>query len=88
MEHAVRATILGHSLVPEGDEQLHIFHYMLDDGGAGPARNESISLRTARVIVANLPDGNALIAMLRAIVDMQPDAYAALVGRQFRDAHG
>jgi hypothetical protein len=64
--------------------EVHRFKFLLDDGAAPPLA-ETISLRTARVIVENLEDGNAFIKMLRAIVKAQPTEYDDLVGRIFPD---
>lgn len=48
---------------------------------------ESISLRTARVVVAHLEDGNALIQMFRAIVSADRADYPSLVGKVFQDSY-
>jgi hypothetical protein len=40
-------------------------------------------LRKARVVVAHLRDGNALIQMFRAIVSSEPADYDQLVGQSF-----
>ena len=44
-----------------------------------------ISLRTARVIVADSEDGNAFVSMLREIVAAAPGSYDLLIGRAFAD---
>lgn len=81
----MKATIWGHSQLPEGHEEVHRFVFELQDGSAAPPVRESVSLRTARVVVAHLQDGNALIQMFRAIVDSEPPNYDRLVGQTFQD---
>ncbi|WP_213781596.1 hypothetical protein [Caballeronia sp. dw_276] len=81
----MKATIWGHSQLPEGHEEVHRFAFELHDGSAAPPVRESVSLRTARVVVAHLQDGNALIQMFRAIVDSQSADYDRLVGQSFED---
>lgn len=81
----MQATIVAHTNPPTGaDVEVHRFTFVLDDGTAPPL-SEFISLRTARVIVANLEDGNAFIKMLQAIVDAKSEDYDSLVGRTFPD---
>ncbi|MDR5856098.1 hypothetical protein P9239_20710 [Caballeronia sp. LZ062] len=81
----MKATIVSHEEPPETSAaEIHRFSFKLEDGNAPPL-TESISLRTARVIVDNLPDGNAFIKMLQAIVNAQPGQYDALVGNVFPD---
>lgn len=81
----MKATIVSHEKPPEsGAAEIHRFKFKLDDGNAPPL-TESISLRTARVIVDNLADGNAFIKMLHAIVRTPPDDYDSLVGKGFPD---
>lgn len=81
----MKATILSHENVPTPNSaEIHRFGFELDDGRAPPLR-ESVSLRTARVIVANLEDGNAFIKMLQAIVRAAPAEYDSLVGKVFPD---
>ncbi|QSN64749.1 MULTISPECIES: hypothetical protein [unclassified Caballeronia] len=81
----MKATIVSHEVPPQASSaEIHRFRFKLDDGTAPPL-TESISLRTARVIVDNLPDGNAFIKMLQAIVKTQPDRYDALVGTEYPD---
>lgn len=82
----MKATILAHSTLPENHEEVHRFKFELDDGARAAPLREVISLRTARVIVSHLEDGNALIQMLRAMVVAAPADYEALVGRVFQDA--
>jgi hypothetical protein len=81
----MKATIISHEHVAETSAaEIHRFRFLLDDGNAPPFV-ENISLRTARVIVENLPDGNAFIRMLRAIVAAQPQDYDQLVGCEYPD---
>jgi hypothetical protein len=81
----MKATIWGHSLLPDGHEEIHRFAFELQDGSEAPPVRESVSLRTARVIVAHLHDGNALIQMFRAIVDTESAKYDELIGQSFED---
>jgi hypothetical protein len=71
----MRATIWGHTGLPEGHEKVHRFAFELHDGSTAPPVRESVSLRTARVVVAYLQDGNALIQMFRAIVSSEQANY-------------
>ncbi|SAK56916.1 hypothetical protein AWB76_02374 [Caballeronia temeraria] len=81
----MKATIIAHESPPaDASVEIHRFKFLLDDGTASPLA-ETISLRTARVIVENLEDGNAFIKMLQAIVMAQPAEYDDLVGRIFPD---
>ncbi|KMZ11178.1 hypothetical protein BHUM_06224c [Candidatus Burkholderia humilis] len=81
----MKATIISHEHVPDAAAaEIHRFRFLLDDGNASPFV-ENISLRTARVIVENLPDGSAFIRMLRAIVAALPHEYDQLVGREYSD---
>jgi hypothetical protein len=81
----MKATIISHSRLPEGHAEIHRFGFLLDDGAAAMPYSETISLRTARVIVAHLEDGNAFIQMLREIVAAAPASYDLLIGRTFAD---
>lgn len=81
----MRATIWGHTVLPEGHDEIHRFAFELHDGSTAPPVRESVSLRTARVVVAHLQDGNALIQMFRAIVSSEPTKYDELIGRSFED---
>ncbi|WP_125483182.1 MULTISPECIES: hypothetical protein [Caballeronia] len=81
----MKATIWGHTTLPEGHEEVHRFAFELQDGSAAPPVRESVSLRTARVVVAHLQDGNALIQMFRAIVSSEPANYDELIGQSFED---
>jgi len=81
----MKATIWAHEALPEGHEEIHRFGFELQDGSERPPVREFISLRTARAIVAHLEDGNAFVAMLRAIVSTEPSVYGALVGKSFAD---
>lgn len=81
----MKATIWGHTRLPDGHQEIHRFAFELHDGSAAPPVRESVSLRTARVVVAHLQDGNALIQMFRAIVNSEPADYDHLVGQTFED---
>ncbi|WP_125477764.1 hypothetical protein [Caballeronia terrestris] len=81
----MKATIWGHTVLPEGHEEVHRFAFELQDGSAALPVRESVSLRTARVVVAHLRDGNALIQMFRAIVSSDPANYNELIGQSFED---
>ncbi|VXB05074.1 conserved hypothetical protein [Burkholderia sp. 8Y] len=81
----MKATIISHEVPADASSaEIHRFRFKLDDGTAPPLM-ESISLRTARVIVDNLEDGNAFIKMLQAIVKAQPAEYDSLVGKVYPD---
>jgi hypothetical protein len=84
LDNKMKATILSHEKANAESAEIHRFGFELDDGNAPPLR-EYISLRTARVIVANLEDGNAFIKMLQAIVAASPDEFGLLVGKVFPD---
>ncbi|MDB5786388.1 hypothetical protein [Caballeronia mineralivorans] len=81
----MRATILSHSGVPDGHAEVHRFGFVLEDGDDAPPYAEMISLRTARVIVADSENGNAFVNMLREIVAAAPGSYDLLIGRAFAD---
>jgi hypothetical protein len=81
----MKAIILSHTNLPEGHEEIHRFTFELHEGGAKAPLTENISLRTARVIVSHLEDGNALIQMLRALVTADPEDYEKLVGAEYQD---
>ncbi|KNH08964.1 hypothetical protein BRCH_03286c [Candidatus Burkholderia brachyanthoides] len=81
----MQATILAHEKPDEAAaEELHRFMFQLDDEYSGQL-TDSISLRTARVIVANLGDDNAFIKMLREIVSAEPAQYDTLIGHVYFD---
>ena len=81
----MKATISAHESPPtESSVEIHRFKFLLDDGTVSPLA-ETISLRTARVIVENLADGSAFIKMLQAIVKSLPSQYDDLVGQVFAD---
>jgi hypothetical protein len=82
----MKATICAHFELPEGHEEIHRFASKLEEGGSHAPSEETISLRTARVIVSHLEDGNALIQMLRAVANAQPADFDGLVGQVFEDA--
>jgi hypothetical protein len=72
--------------VPDGEsEQIHRFGFVLESESGPPPYKEAISLRTARVLVAHLEDGNAFVEMLRAIVATDAADYNSLIGRKFDD---
>lgn len=82
----MKATIVSHCPVPDGEfEQIYRFGFVLESGGSAPPYAESISLRTARVLVAHLEDGNAFVEMLRMIVVTDAANYDFLIGRTFED---
>jgi hypothetical protein len=81
----MKASILSHYKVPDGaEEEIHRFMYILEDGMTVP-HSETVSLRTARVLVAMLEDGNAFVRMLREIVRTETVDYDTLIGRSFVD---
>jgi hypothetical protein len=58
--------------------------FCLEDGQTVP-HIESITLCTARVLAAELQDGNAFVKMLHEIVRTEPADYGTLIGRSFND---
>ena len=81
----MKVIIIAHESAPDDSSvEIHRFKFLLDDGKVSPLA-ETISLRTARVIVENLADGNAFIKMLQAIVKARPDEYDGLIGQIFPD---
>jgi hypothetical protein len=82
----MKATILSHERVPEGADapEIHRFSFLLDDGQTIP-RPRVVSLRTARVLVAELPDTDAFVRMLSTIVHTDPADYDTLPGQVFTD---
>ncbi|MDR5806128.1 hypothetical protein [Caballeronia sp. LZ001] len=80
----MKATIVSHEEPHGSAAEIHRFRFLLEDGNEKPLE-EAISLRTARVIVENLADGNAFIKMLHAIVSSDPADYDALIGKAFPD---
>jgi hypothetical protein len=83
----MQATIIAHEKPAEtSSEEIHRFRFQLDDDESGRV-TDSISLRTARVIVENLEDGNAFIQMLRVIVSAEPVQYDSLIGCSYFDKH-
>lgn len=81
----MKASILSHYPVPDGAEaEVHRFMFCLEDG-ITVAQAETISLRTARVLVAMLDNGNAFVRMLGEIIWTEPADYDTLIGRSFTD---
>jgi hypothetical protein len=82
----MKATILSHEAVPIGADssEVHRFTFVLDDGQTLP-RSRVISLRTARVLVAELKDADAFVKMLREIVRTDPADFDSLPGQIFTD---
>ncbi|WP_250469801.1 hypothetical protein [Caballeronia sp. GAFFF2] len=78
----MKAKITSHFAVEDIGPEIHQFGFTVEDGFHTPMV-ETISLRTARVLVSELPDGTAFIAMLRVIVAALPEEYDSLVGRVF-----
>jgi len=82
----MKATIVSHSPVPDGEsEQIYRFGFVLEAENGAPPYAESVSLRTARVLVAHLENGNAFVQMLMAMVATDAADYDSLIGRQFDD---
>ena len=82
----VKATLVSHAPAPDEDSaEIHRFGFVLtDNAGMSPYRG-MISLRTARVLVANVEDRHAFIVMLKAVVTTASDHYDSLIGQQFGD---
>jgi hypothetical protein len=83
----MKATILSHMTIMDGGDplEIHRFGYSLDDGETA-LRFESVSLRTARALVAELESGNAFVKMLQLIVETDPASCDSLVGTSFSDS--
>jgi len=81
----MKASIISHQPAPvDAEAEIYRFTFCLEDGATVP-HAETISLRTARVLVAMLEDGNAFVRMLREIVRTEYADYDTLVGRSFTD---
>lgn len=81
----MRATLLSHEKPSDPSSvEVHRFRFEIDDDQTGTV-TESISLRTARVLVEHFADGNAFIRMLKAIVAAHCDEYDDLLGRVYTD---
>jgi hypothetical protein len=72
----MKAIIRGHEALPNEHAEIQRFRFELFEGGDSRPAMESISLRTARVIVAHLHNGNAFIHMLRTIISSSADRLA------------
>ncbi|MGX7006223.1 hypothetical protein [Caballeronia sp. KNU42] len=82
----MKATIVSHAPVPDAEsEQLYRFKFALEEESGAPPYAESVTLRTACVLVANLENDNAFVAMLRTILATDAAAYDSLIGRTFDD---
>jgi hypothetical protein len=82
----MKATIVSHAKVTEvRSPELHRFGFTVQDGQGGEPRTDFVSLRTARVLVQRLGDGNPFIAMLRAIVNADESPYEGFIKRTFTD---
>jgi hypothetical protein len=82
----VKATLVSHAPVPDEDSaEIHRFEFVLEDNAGRSPYRGMISLRTARVLVANVEDRHAFIGMLRAIVTTATDDYDSLIGQHFDD---
>jgi hypothetical protein len=82
----MKATIVSHSPVSDGEsEQLYRFGFVLEAESGAPPYAESVTLRTARVLVAHLENGNAFVGMLKAIVATNAADYDSLIGHTFDD---
>ncbi|SAK52518.1 hypothetical protein AWB79_01893 [Caballeronia hypogeia] len=84
----MQATIISHEKPADPSSvEVHRFKFRIDDEQSG-TMTESISLRTARVLVDHFQDGNAFIRMLKAIVAAHFDEYDDLLGRVYIDHRG
>ena len=82
----MKATIVSRAALVDGDSgEIHRFGFVLEDNGGMSPYTRTISLRTARVLVARLEDGHAFIGMLRAIVTTATADYDSLIGQRFHD---
>ncbi|WP_250479671.1 MULTISPECIES: hypothetical protein [unclassified Caballeronia] len=79
----MRAIIISHEpSPPESPVEIHRFVFQIDTE-FGDSSIQQISLRTARVIVDNLPGPGAFAKMLRAIVTTDRARYDSLLSRTF-----
>lgn len=56
----MKATIWGHTRLPDAHREIHRFAFEVNDRSAAAPVRESVSLRTARVIVAHLQDAQRI----------------------------
>ena len=82
----MKAIILAHAKVPDDADhcELHRFGYYIGDG-TNVLHSDSLSLRTALVLVAELRSGSALLKMCHRIVKCDPLDYDQLIGQSFSD---
>lgn len=83
----MKATILSHTpVVGAASAEVHRFGFALEDVNGARLYSGVISLRTARVLVAELTANDGFIRMLRAIVEALPADYDTLIGQHFDDS--
>jgi hypothetical protein len=80
----MKITITAHTAAENGDKESHCFQFLVENGGT-EARTDSITLRTARVLVRELANRTGLDAMMRKIVATPEAEFDALVGARFED---
>jgi hypothetical protein len=81
----MKLKIISHSTIREpGGYDTFRFGYTIEGGDVAP-RSDYVSVRTARVLVRELGDGNPFMKMLFAIANAGVSDYEELVGRVFMD---
>jgi hypothetical protein len=82
----MKAKILGHvAATGAASGEVHRFGFALEDVHGAPCYTGVITLRTARVLVAELVGSDGFMNMLRAIVETLPADYDSLIGQHFHD---
>ncbi|SAL88579.1 hypothetical protein AWB74_08631 [Caballeronia arvi] len=80
---AMHITIIAHQAASSGDPEFHCFTFRVEE--AGTSREDTITIRTARVLAQELANRSGLDAMVRAILAAHPNDYDALVGSDYQD---
>lgn len=85
----MKANILWHvAATGAASGEVHRFGFALEDVHGAPCYTGAITLRTARVLVAELAGSDGFMNMLRAIVETLPGDYDSLIGQHFHDCAG
>ncbi len=81
----MKATINSHGLNTEDGLAPYCYFAFTIEGGDVAPYADFVSLRTARMLVGELWDDNALLRMLFAIVNADASEHDSLIGRVFED---
>ena len=85
----MKAKILWHAAATGATSgEVHRFGFALEDVNGAPCYTGVITLRTAKVLVAELAGSDGFMNMLRAIVETLPGDYDSLIGQHFHDGAG